>query len=408
MARKKTTPMVEILDGLPANSEEMLVQKSWPLLALWRSDFTLPELKILDSYLARINSHNSDVRTVMFQKGELESILQVKRINFPDLRERMGHLMTPVLLQNENEFRQVALFEEAYCRRDEDGLWQVTLTCTNAALRYFFNIEDIGYLRYKLRSVASLGSRYSYVLFLYLEANRFRGSWEVTLDDLRRILRCEEESTYDSYKRFNDRLLKRCYQELTEKTELRFSYEPLRSGRSVTALRFTVESLNVLEQGSEQGSIFDIFDPEPQSKAGEKPAENAAPEPPKEPAPEEEKKEFSFYREYTEEEWASMTFEEMARTLWTGEEDTQSEDRYTDSPSDYDDLLEAYSAAERQELYTALCALNEDKLPKLGSLRKNRRSYLSQKLSELERRAAGGKIKNRYAYLLRMIRNEQR
>ena len=398
-AKKKTTLPPEMLNGLPENSEEMLVQKSWPLLALWRSDFTLPELKILDSYLARINSRDSELRTVVFQKGELESLLQVKRINFPDLRERMGHLMTPVLLQSENEFRQVALFEEAYCCRDEDGLWQVTLSCTNAALRYFFNIEDIGYLRYKLRAVASLGSRYSYVLFLYIEANRFRGSWEVTLEDLRRILRCEEESTYDSYKRFNDRLLKRCYQELTEKTELRFSYEPLRSGRSVTALRFTVESLSVLEQpgepGSGQSSLFDVFDPVPEDDpvpeekaAGEG---NTAPEMPPEEKPMEE-----------------MTMEELLRGLWTGEESVDEVEEDKDTLSDYDALLEPYSALERQELYEALCAVPESKLPKLGSLGEKRRSFLRQKLSELERRAAGGKIQNRYAYLLQMIRNAQK
>ena len=386
--KKKTDPAPAVLDGLPENSEEMLVQKSWPLLALWRSDFTLPELKILDSYLARINSHDRERNTVTFRKGELESLLQVKRINFPDLRERMGHLMTPVLLRSENEFRQVVLFEEAYCRRDEDGLWQVQLTCTNAAMRYFFNVEDIGYLRYKLRAVAALGSRYSYVLFLYIEANRFRGSWEVGLEDLRRILRCEEESTYDSYKRFNDRLLKRCYQELTEKTELRFTYEPVRTGRSVTGLRFTVESLPapVLEGG--QSCLFDEFDPEPREEpAGEG---SSVPEP---KAPEESRE--------------PMTAAEIFRGLWTGEEDTEEPWSDTDSPGDYDALLAAYSPPERRELYDALCGVPVSKLPKLGSLRENRRSFLRQKLSELDRRAAAGKIQNRYAYLLRMIRNVQ-
>ena len=396
MTKKTTAPVPEILDGLPENDEEMLVQKSWPLLALWRSDFTLPELKILDSYLARINSHDSEKNTVTFRKGELENILQVKRINFPDLRLRMGHLMTPVLLQSENEFRQVVLFEEAYCQRDEDGLWQVRLTCTNAAMRYFFNVEDIGYLRYKLRSVASLSSRYSYVLFLYIEANRFRGSWEVALEDLRRILRCEEESTYDSYKRFNDRLLKRCYLELTEKTELRFSYEPVRSGRSVWGLRFTVASLSVLSEEPESGqsSLFDVFDPDSESlRTAEECAVPTGEIPPEEPPKEKPLEE--------------MTMEELFESLWTGEEDAEAGGEYTDTPQDYDALLEAYSASERQELYEALCAVPSSKLPKLGSLRENRRSFLRQKLSELDRRAAGGRIQNRFAYLLRMLRNAQ-
>ena len=73
MTKKKSVTVLETLEGLPENSEEMLVQKSWPLLALWRSDFTLSELKILDSYLARINSHDSGKNTVTLRSRHLYS-----------------------------------------------------------------------------------------------------------------------------------------------------------------------------------------------------------------------------------------------------------------------------------------------------------------------------------------------
>ena len=57
------------------NAEKLIVQKSLPLFALWRSDLTLSEFKILDTYLSRIDSHNPDRRVVMFEKGELENII---------------------------------------------------------------------------------------------------------------------------------------------------------------------------------------------------------------------------------------------------------------------------------------------------------------------------------------------
>ena len=55
-------------------------------------------------------------------------------------------------------FRIVTLFEEAVAEQDDYGLWQVKLECTQKAMKYFFNIENLGYLRYKLRCITSLTS----------------------------------------------------------------------------------------------------------------------------------------------------------------------------------------------------------------------------------------------------------
>ncbi len=246
MARKKIEPIV----GL-GNEDKLTVQKSLPLFALWRSELTLSEFKILDTYLSRIDSHKPEKRQVLLTKGEIEEALGVQKINNPDLKERLKHLMGSVVEVPDKDtkkgFRLVTLFEEAEAEQDENGLWQVKLECTQKAMRYFFNVENLGYLRYKLRCITSLTSRYTYIMFVYLEANRFRKSWEVELDELKAILHCEDEETYKEFKRFNDRLLKRVQKEMHEKTECRYTYEPVKKGRKVIAVRFTLETLNDLE-----------------------------------------------------------------------------------------------------------------------------------------------------------------
>lgn len=243
MGKKKNDSIV----GLGTNPETKLtVQKSLPLLSLWRSDFSLAEFKILDVYLSRINSHNPNNRRVVFEKGELEEILGLKKINIADLKKRILHLMQPIICQtDEYSFKGIAIFEEADCRQDRiTGLWNISLECTEKAMKYFFNVENLGYLRYKLRCITNLTSRYSYILFTYVESNRFRKSWEIELQDLKKILSCENEITYQQFKRFNDLLLKRCHRELTEKSECKFSYEPVKKGRAVVGIRFTVETLS--------------------------------------------------------------------------------------------------------------------------------------------------------------------
>ena len=242
MPKKK---QIEPIIGPGKDPEDKLtVQKAQPLFSLWRSDMTLAEFKILDTYLSRIDSHNPDKRTVVFTKGELEQLLGVSKINKADLSQRLNNLGRFVEVEkSDHKLHKVALFEEAYGELDENGQWSIQLTCTAKAMKYIFNIEELGYLRYKLRCITSLTSRYTYILFLYLETNRFRKTWEVDADELRRILNCDNDELYKEFKFFNQRILKRCQKELFEKSECRFTYEPVKTGRRVTAVKFTLETI---------------------------------------------------------------------------------------------------------------------------------------------------------------------
>lgn len=229
--------------------DEYIVQKSNPLYALWNSNLTLPEFKILDTYISRINSHHPENRTVEFTKGELEDILGVKRILRTELKKRLTNLMSPIEIpcaNNKNELHMVVLFETADAWKDvsetKKGCWKVTLTCTPKAMQYFFNIERIGYLKYKLHSVTSLGSRYSYILFCYIEKNRFRKTWTVSLAALKKMLGCEKEEAYQQYKYFNNLVLRKSKTEIEKKTDCRFSYTPVRENRAVVRLKFLVET----------------------------------------------------------------------------------------------------------------------------------------------------------------------
>lgn len=240
------------ITGLGKDPEnKLMVQKARPLFSLWQSDLNLAEFKILDLYLARINTKDPEHRTVILKKGEIEKILGVTRILKEDLNQRLKNLHNSVrfdrpedeCLEEENKLRNISLFEETAAYRSKDGEWEVELTCSQAAMKYIFNVEQLGYFRYKLRSVAKLTSRYTYILFQYLESNRYRIAWEIPLEELKRILKCENEVSYQEFKVFNQQILQRCQKEIFEKTECRFKYEMIKAGRKVTAIRFTLEPL---------------------------------------------------------------------------------------------------------------------------------------------------------------------
>ena len=223
-----------------------VVQKSRPLQTLWRAKLGLGELKVLDVYLSRIDSHNPNKRKITFSKEEFEDLLGVKRVHPKMLEKYTDTLMDQkVLLEDERYaggFHKIVLFCESGCYCDkETGKWMVEMSCSPEAMEYVFNIEALGYLRYKLKNVLQLTSKYSYFMFLYLTQNAFRSTWEISIDELRQILSCEDE-LYKEYKYFNQRILKQCLQEVNDKTDIQYEYTPVRNGRCVDKIKFSIHS----------------------------------------------------------------------------------------------------------------------------------------------------------------------
>ena len=246
MPRRKKLPPVPDITDIGRNPETHIIQKANPLLTLSETGLTLAEFKILDAYLARIDSRKPEERFVRLEKGAIEEYLGVSQIKPADLEKRIDNLFQTVTIRDKNKpkgFVKIALFEKAACYQDDDGLWQVDIGASASAMEYIFNVENIGYLRYRLKNVVNLTSRYSYVLYLYLEQNRrMHLSWEIDLAQLKTMLKCTAD-TYSQYKRFNDLVLKKCQKELNEKTECRFQSSPVKKGRKVSAVRFTLEPL---------------------------------------------------------------------------------------------------------------------------------------------------------------------
>ena len=217
--------------------------------------------------------------------------------------------------------------------------------------KYTDAVENLGYLRYKLRCIMPITSRYTYIMFLYLEANRYRKSWNVELDVLKEILDCDKEDLYKEYKFFNQKILKRVQKEMHEKTECRYSYEPIKKGRSVVAIHFTVKTLtDTIEKQAEAASFGGI----------------------------------------------QLTMEQIQTT------GSDSQELWKEP------LLQfGFTQPQYDELFAILVLIPEYLLPSpTDSLDLRRYHYLDQKGKELIRRDAERPIRDKFAYLLKIIKND--
>ena len=347
-----------VIKGLGNRPNDYIVQKSYPLWGLWHSSLTLPEFKILDAYLSRIDSHHPEKRTVHFEKGDLERYLGVKKINASDLKKRLKNLMTAVEMSDPKArkgVRLITLFEESVCYPDENGVWEMDLTCTQSAMKYIFNIEQLGYLRYTFRSIAVINSRYSYILFLYLEKNRHMHlTWDVEVSFLKTLLGVDNSDYYKEFKSFNQKILKRCQKELYIKTMCHFDYKTIKRGRVVTSIRITLIPLPLL---SEKNSD-DVFE------LGEK-----------------NEKQLNYHQEY-------MGLYHQACSIGNGNPE--------------------FSDVQMEQIFQILITVPSYKLPLDSSenIEIRRYHYLRERYAAMNVMAEKKKIVNRFNYFVTLIKND--
>lgn len=235
----------------PKTDNPHWVQKSHALMALAKCDWNITTLKVLDAYLDAINIRDPKTRKVVFKRKQIEELFG-SRINRDEMQLNLDALSQPIHLgDGENSLENLVLFPHSKADKDPDtNEWvSVSLNCSDEAMQYFFDDENFKYFKYKLHNILPLTSRFSYYLFLYLVQNQYRKQWEITIEELRVILNALSP-TYNEFFRFNGMILSKAYKEVNEKTDLKFEYQPQRSGRKVDRIRFFITQ--GLEYPSEQ------------------------------------------------------------------------------------------------------------------------------------------------------------
>ena len=237
---------------------KMEIQKTIPITNLIRSNLSLIQLKILDIYLARINSRDPQARFVCISSHDLARILRTDHVDpktmralvegeYDDKRRliRQGLLGYPIHFDDPEEPHTEVLFSTARYRKDEFGVYSLTLGCSEEAKKYIFYEKGIHYIRTKIFFAMNLRSRYSYALyFLILDKlfSRIPKTFEISIDELRDRLQALD-ATYVEFKRFNALVLKPATKEVNEKTDVRFDYEVVKRGKKAVGIRFNVVSV---------------------------------------------------------------------------------------------------------------------------------------------------------------------
>lgn len=229
---------------------QYLVQKSDPLALMQSVPFSLGELKILDTYISRINAEDDTRRTVIFTKEEYEELMGLTCADPRYLEKSTEGLLGKVvtLRMPDKGFYKFVLFTTAYYHKDEYGKPIIELSCSEKAKDLFFCIGKYHYFKYALENIVKLTRKSSYLLYLYIVRNRYRGEWDIDVGDLRdNILDCKGLKSYQEFKEFKKAVLAPAVKEVNKKTDCHFDYEQIKRGRWVIKIKFIYHSQEQLE-----------------------------------------------------------------------------------------------------------------------------------------------------------------
>lgn len=235
-----------------------IVEKSKPLVWAKFNNYTSNELKILEVYLSRINAREPESSSVMFTKKEYCELMGIHpNTKTQQLKKYTGKFIgNYVTLNIDGGYEQYPLFTKVTCQKDPElGEVTIKLTCNPDLKQIFFQLAEDGYIRYKLKNIISLNSRYSVRLYSLLKDKAYGNyEWVVDVEELRKLLDINAPR-YDSFKYLNAEILKKCEEEINSNTDIRFSYEKIQRGRTTRAVKFFITEI---EENEIPGQI-DMF-----------------------------------------------------------------------------------------------------------------------------------------------------
>ena len=237
--------------------ERYIVEKSKALVWAQFQDYSPGELKILDTYLSRIDPRKPESSLVTFTKKEYAELMGLDSdIRTEQLKAYTGGLLSNVVTIDlpDKGYVQYPLFSEAKCYLDDkSGQVTIEVDCNQKLKTAFFDIARNGYVRYQLKNIISLKSQYSVRLYPKLKDRPF--GWTVSVAELREMLGATAAS-YDVFKDFNKHVLQKAVKEINEITDITVTTENVRKGRSVDSIRFKVAEKSPHVISKEEAELF--------------------------------------------------------------------------------------------------------------------------------------------------------
>nr|CRY96225.1 hypothetical protein [uncultured prokaryote] len=220
-------------------SKNLIVVKSNNLVEA-SYKLTLDEMRILLLTIGKIDpSIKNHHRDFEFTVAEfIENFGVDERVAYQQVQAAVDKLGGRwAVLEDTPKVRRKAIFLTDQTYFKGEGRFQIVL---HEKLMPFVSEIKNKFTKYNLEYVAKFNGFHSIRLYEILAQYRSMGWREVTVAELKEWLQVSDK--YDRWDNFKSRVLTTAINEINEKSDLSIDFEPIKRGRSIVALKFTIQT----------------------------------------------------------------------------------------------------------------------------------------------------------------------
>lgn len=224
-------------------SERNKVEKRNDLNEIKTNSMTMQQLRLFTIYLSKINSRDISTRCVRFPLSDFQKIMDIGRLNIFNLKTATDGLLRQLcsVPLPSGGYRSYQLFKECIVDKDpETGEWFVEIDAHDKALELFFEFKE-KYFTYDVGNMLRLSSANQMRMYEVLkQREKMKQPVIISISDLRMYLGIDKKQ-YSRYQDFRVRVIDKAKTALAAETDITFTYAPVKSGRRIDAIAFTIK-----------------------------------------------------------------------------------------------------------------------------------------------------------------------
>lgn len=221
-----------------ANQRNYLVVESNDWVRYGRYNLTAQQFNILCYCISKIKPGMEELETYDFDLKDLCAICGIKSAgqNIANFKESIEKLANITFWMETDEAHELhRLFESVKIYKRDT---RVSIKIDDYLKPHLLSQRE-NFIAYLCENVIVMKSTYSKYLYRLFKSYAYMGEYETTLDYLKMQLGCGDyEGRYDNFRR---KVIEKAIEEINRYTDLEVSYQPIRVGRSIGRLHFTIK-----------------------------------------------------------------------------------------------------------------------------------------------------------------------